>query len=239
MSKFYIPTNSPEDWKLLLAEPSKQWRAGYSAKSLACCWEEAHDFPTCVKKVYKGSGEEVFQNIKLLVAFPEYQVPLPGGKRATQNDIFILASNGKQLVSITVEGKKSESFGPTVGEWLSDYGKGKEKRLSFLCNLLGLDVNKIEKIRYQLIHRTASAIIMAKEFCADNALMLVHSFSSENRGFEDYSDFLELFGVKGKVDSLVFGKKLDGVDLYFAWVKSTITSWQQPPHLQCYNCSAT
>jgi hypothetical protein len=236
MSKFFVPTNTLEDWKPLLAEPEKHWKTGYSAKSLACCWQEANDFPTCVRKVFKNSGIPLFQNIKLLVAFPEYKVPLPGGRRASQNDIFILARGDDRLISITVEGKVSEPFGQTVDEWKLKGGEGKDKRLNFLCATLGIEQSQIGLIRYQLIHRTASAIIEAKEFCAKDALMLVHSFSPDNLGIGDYANFLKLFGGKGEVDSLVFGGNIEGIDLYFAWVKSTISSWQTSPHLQCYNC---
>jgi len=45
MNKFYIPTKGPLSWKALLADPEKQWRKGYSARTLACCWEEAQGFP--------------------------------------------------------------------------------------------------------------------------------------------------------------------------------------------------
>jgi len=76
----------------------------------------------------------------------------------------------------------------------------------------------INHIRYQLLHRTASALIEAQRFNAPNALMLVYSFSRENKWFEDYQQFLALFGVAGKVDSLVFAKNVNGVKLYFGWV---------------------
>jgi hypothetical protein len=34
MAKILIPASSPEDWKKFLAEPEKQWKSGYSARSL-------------------------------------------------------------------------------------------------------------------------------------------------------------------------------------------------------------
>jgi hypothetical protein len=37
-----------------------------------------------------------------------------------------------------VEGEVSESFGPTLGEWLSEASPGKESRLKFLLRTLGL-----------------------------------------------------------------------------------------------------
>lgn len=76
-------------------------------------------------------------------------------------------------------------------------------------------------IRYQLLHRTASAVIEAGRFNAQNALMLVHSFSQFNEWFDDYCQFLALFGVKGEVNLIVFGKNVDGIDLYFGWVKGS------------------
>ena len=219
MGKFFIPANIAEDWKSLLAEPDKQWRDDYSAKLLAYCWQEANDFPQSVKKVFIDSGTRLFKDIKLLLAFPEYKVSLPGGRRASQNDIFVLARGNNQLVSIMVEGKKSEPFDKTVAEWKSEYGKGKHIRLRFLCRELQLELGQIDHIRYQLLHRTASAIIEAKKFNAQNALMLVHSFSHTNEWFDDYCQFLALFGVEAEIDSIVFAKNIDGIDLFFAWVK--------------------
>ena len=147
------------------------------------------------------------------------KVPLLGGRRASQSDIFILARAKDQLVSIMVEGKVSEPFGDTVAEWKSGSGRGRENRLRYLCDLLGLNTVVVDHIRYQLLHRTASAIIEAERFNAPNALVLVHSFSSKNEWFEDYEKFLVLFGVMEEVDSLVFAKIIRGVKLYFGWVK--------------------
>jgi hypothetical protein len=220
MDRIFIPTRKPEDWKSLLAEPNKQWKTGYSAKALAYCWQEANDFPECVRNVFKKSGIKLFRNIELLLAFPEYKVALPGGAHPSQNDIFILARGNNQLVSIMVEGKVSEPFGDTIAEWREANSEGKHIRLKFLLEELGLEENEqIGAIRYQLLHRTASAIIEAKRFKAENALMLVHSFSRSNEWFDDYSRFLALFSVKAELDSLVFAKNINGIGLYFGWVK--------------------
>lgn len=219
IGKFFRPTNNPEDWKQLLAEPDKQWKTGYSAKALAYCWQEARGFPPEVRQVFRSSDIDIFQDIQMLVAFPEYKVPLPGGRRASQNDLFVLAKGNGQLISIMVEGKVSEPFGDTIAEWKAQSGKGRETRLEYLCDLLGLNTATVDHIRYQLLHRTASALIEAQRFNAPNALMLVHSFSRENKWFEDYQQFLALFGVTGKVDSLVLGKNISGVKLHFGWVK--------------------
>lgn len=221
MSRIFIPASKPEDWRPLLAEPHKHWKTGYSAKALAYCWQEADGFPESVQNVFKKSGIKLFQNVELLLAFPEYKVPLPGGSRPSQSDIFVLARGDNQLVSIMVEGKASEAFGETVDEWIKkDATEGKETRLDFLCHVLKLEKNKTGAIRYQLLHRTASAVIEAKKFNTKNALMLVHSFSQYDEWFDDYRQFLGLYGLSRVVpDSLVFAKNIDGINLYFGWVR--------------------
>ncbi|MEE8469897.1 MAG: hypothetical protein V3S51_01045, partial [Dehalococcoidia bacterium] len=105
-----------------------------------------------------------------------------------------------------------------VDEWKSDFTKGKQTRLKFLCDLLQLDRPKIGHIRYQLLHRTASAIMLAERFNAKHALMLVHSFAPSNETFEDYCEFLKLFGKKGKADSITSAKTIKGIRLFFGWV---------------------
>ena len=221
MSKIFISTSTAEDWRSLLGDPVRHWRTGYSAKTLANCWQEADGFPKCVKRVFRKSGIELFQDLKLLLAFPEYKVSLPPrGGRPSQNDIFVLAKGNEQLVSIMVEGKVAEPFDKTIAEWKLKDGVGKPERLQFLCNKLQLDKDQIDHIRYQLLHRTASAIIEAEKFKAENALMLVHSFSQSDEWFEDYEQFLDLFGPKDiRPDSIVYAKNIAGIDLYFGWVR--------------------
>jgi hypothetical protein len=110
MNRIFIPANNPEDWKPLLAKPNKHWKTGYSAKALAHCWQEADGFPESVKEVFEKSGKKLFQSIEMLFAFPEYKVPLPGGSRPSQNDIFILAKGDDQLISINGRGKSIRIF---------------------------------------------------------------------------------------------------------------------------------
>ena len=217
-SRFFIPSNGPEDWKGLLAEPDKQWRTGYSAKALACCWEEAHGFPNSVEQVFSKARYPLFKKIFPLLALPEYQVPLPGGARPSQNDIFILARSDIDLVTIAVEGKVKEPFGPTVSEWLRNASSGKRVRLKFIQDLLELGDQALDTIRYQLLHRTASALIEAKWFNASSAVMLVHSFSQDHAWFEDYKEFLGLFDKTAKPDSVTFAGEKGGIDLYLSWV---------------------
>jgi len=208
MSHIYIPATSAEQWAQLLAEPMKHWRVGFSARTLAYSWQEAQGFPSEVQAVL--SAVEPFSDIELLLALPEHQVPLPGGSRPSQNDIWVLARAGNALVSIAVEGKVAEPFGPTVEEWLAEGSPGKATRLEFLCSQLGICAPVPGQVRYQFLHRAASAVIEAKRFCASHAIMLVHSFSEARQWFQDYSAFAALFGAHVEVNRIASVGELAG-----------------------------
>ena len=216
MSKILIPATGPEDWKQFLAEPEKQWKTGYSARSLAYRWQEADGIPPEIISVLEQVPS--LKGLKTIFAIPEHKVSLPGGARASQNDVWVLGESSSGLVSIAVEGKVSEPFGPTVEEWLEDKTSGKEKRLKFICSELGFDYPPPGKVRYQLLHRTVSAIIEAKRFHTNEAVMVVHSFSKTNEWFEDYQQFLNLFSLKAGINQATTIRIPNQINLTFAWV---------------------
>ena len=160
-----------------------------------------------------------FKDLKTIFAIPEHKVPLPGGTRASQNDVWVLGESSSGLVSIAVEGKVSEPFGPTVGEWFNNEASaGKEKRLKFLCSELCLEYPPPLEVRYQLLHRTVSAILEAKRFRTIEAVMLVHTFSKTNEWFDDFQYFLSLFGLEGGINHAVTTKLGNEINLSLAWV---------------------
>lgn len=215
--KFFVPTDGAEGWQALLAEPEKHWRTGYSAKSLAFSWTEADGFPREVARILDESGFPELGELDFLLGFPEYEVPLPGGRRASQNDIFALANGASGLVSIAVEGKVSEPFGPLVSEWLANPTVGRQKRLSYLCDTLGIDSANVADIRYQLLHRTASAVIEARRFHASAAMMLVHSFSQTHEWFDDFAKFAKLYDAEPVPDSVHKVECRGGIPLFIGW----------------------
>ena len=165
MAQILVPTQSYEDWRRLLARPDRHWKAGFSAMTLARSWEEARGFPAEVDAILRSSRQSELEGLEPLLIVPEYQIPLPGGTRASQTDVFVLGRAATGLVTIAVEGKVDEAFGPTVSERRTDNSEGVEIRLKFLLQCLGL--SEIPgSIRYQLLHRTASAVIAAQQFFA-------------------------------------------------------------------------
>ena len=215
----FIPTQSPENWQQFLAEPEKQWPTGYSARALAYSWESVDDFPARVKAIFAQANKEALRNPAILLAIPEHKVPLPpyrGG--ASQNDLFVLAkADNGALISMMVEGKVAEPFGETLEEWVKGMSTGQKERLDFSKSELGISEIPVH-IRYQLLHRTVSAILEAKRFNAKLAVVLVHSFHQEHKWFEDYAAFLKLYHVEATPDQLYFLRDCDGVALYSGWV---------------------
>jgi len=217
MSRIYIPAASADQWAALLADPTKHWRTGFSARTLAHSWQEAQGFPAEVKDAL--DTVDALRGSELLLAIPEHQVSLPGGGRPSQNDIWALARANRQLVSVAVEGKVAEPFGPTLGEWLEQPSPGKSQRLAFIQSELGLTSQPDSSIRYQLLHRTASAVLEAKRFGASHAVMVVHSFSQEHQWFGDFAAFAGLLGVGAEVGRVFTVGEREGVRLHVGWVR--------------------
>jgi hypothetical protein len=189
MNSIYIPSSGPDDWRRFLAKPDLHWATGYSARTLANSWETARGLPPEVAKLLAPA----FGPLDLLLAIPEHQVPLPGGRAASQCDVFALLRSQETLITCAIEGKVDEPFGPTVGEWQSEDSPGKWTRLTYLCELLGFEQPVEPSVRYQLLHRTASAVIEARRFNAGAAAMVVHSFSPTHRWRADFEAFAGLF----------------------------------------------
>lgn len=190
--RIFLPSNGAEDWRALLADPDKHWRAGYSARAAAERWENARGLPEEVGAVFERAG---LGPVELLAAFPEWKTPLPGGRRESQTDVLALVRTARGLFVAGVEAKVAEPFGPTVSEWLADASPGKVERLKFPRDKLGLHEN-VFALRYQLLHRTASAIIEAERFGAAGAAMIVHSFSQTGAWRADFAAFLAAMRIE-------------------------------------------
>lgn len=223
LNPIYVPATSLDDWQKLLADPQMHWKEGFSAASLATTWFQASGFPASVATILAASPEP-FGTLAPLLMLPEHKVKLPGGNRPTQNDIWILGRHAEGLASIAVEGKADESFGPTLAEWNLNPSEGKVERLTFLKTLLGLEQELPGQLRYQLLHRTASAVIEAERFNADTALMLVHSFSSSDSGFSDFQLFAQLFCANVAPDRIYRIGNHGLTAIYIAWVRNPATS---------------
>lgn len=110
MSKIYVPTLGPQSWQALLADPEKQWKTGYSARTVAHCWQDANGLPKEIAFLFGGDAE-------LLIAIPEHKVSLRDAGRDSQTDVFALVKSNNRTIAVAVEGKVNESFGPIIRDW--------------------------------------------------------------------------------------------------------------------------
>jgi hypothetical protein len=103
---------------------------------------------------------------------------------------------------------------------MADDSSGKQTRWSALCDVLGLDRNCDRGLRYQLVHRTASAVIEATRFHARKAALVVHSFSPQQDGFGDFQAFVrQLGGEVAAPGQLVQLQAGPGVHLFAGWAQ--------------------
>ena len=126
--------------------------------------------------------------------YSAYELDLRTPGRRSQTDLLAFVKFVHGAAVIAVEGKVEESFRDLVSTW-NDHSPGKERRLEALCASLGLRVADVGGIRYQLLHRTASAIYEAQRYRTSRAVMLVHSFSATDASFRDFQAFAKSMRV--------------------------------------------
>ena len=200
MSSIYLPSRGVQDWRALLADPEKHWRVGYSAMTLALSWEAAGGLPPEIAAMFGALGPDP----ELLVGLPEHKVSLSGSSLGqSHSDLFAIVRVGGKTLATTIEGKVDESFDRTVGEWLLKASPGERQRLAQICELLGLEQPLPSDVYYQLLHRTAAAVLEARRFKADAACMIVHSFSPTGRWFDAFERFAALFGERAEPGRLI------------------------------------
>lgn len=193
---------------------------------LAASWELAEGtprgLPETVSRVLDAHPST--RNARLLFGFPEHLVALPGGSRASQTDLWAVLIGDRGWVSLAVEGKAREPFGPTINEWLQEPTPGKRIRLDALCAALGVQSIQASDLRYQLFHRSASAVLEASRIGAATAVVLVQNFYPTSTAWRDFELFADLFGATACRNGIC-ETHCPGVErLLFAWVDSPVAT---------------
>ena len=224
MRRIFVPGKGLGDWQALLADPERHWKRGRSAFELAVSWEAVADsnrgLP--VKVAALLDQKSTTAGATLLLALPEHKVKVPGQGYPSQSDVWALLKNTNGLISIAIEGKAGESFDKTVAEWLAtskSYTTNKHQRLNGLCQILNLPVNATDDLRYQLLHRAASAALRAQDFGAAQAAVVIQSFGDAAVGFSDFHAFaLRLGATSVQRGQLVSVRPAGGVNLFLGWL---------------------
>ena len=218
MKRIVVPTETGADWKRLLADPDLHWKPGKSAMSTAACWEAAgNHLPPEASAVLTASRDPDLANLELILAVPEWETPLPGGATPSHTDVLALTRNDRGLVAVAVEAKVDEPFGPTLGEKRAAPSLDQADRLDYLHGVLQLDNPLPDAVRYQLLHRTVSAILTARKLHARTAVMLVQSFSPVDRGREDFEAYSRGLGAAPVSDAVVAVGRHRAPRLFVGW----------------------
>lgn len=218
--RIYAPATGLETWKERLADPETQWVRTKSAFETAVFWELGARQPRGLHSRLTAlfDHEELLKDCDLIASFPEHRVRLPGGSRASQTDVWAILRGPRGIISLAVEGKAGESFAETIGAWRKETSPGKEKRLTYLCEQLGVAEGVDDTIRYQLMHRTVSALIEAERIGAVAAVMLVLSFAPDAASKSDYDAFVSCLGGKSALDRLTCAVSAVKRPLFLGWM---------------------
>lgn len=206
----------PEDVIPYLAKGRGDWKKGYSAYELAHSWVAANGVPQSVRTVL--DGDPTFRGAQPIEGFFERKVDLGTPGRPSQTDLLLLVKLRSGYGVIAIEGKVEEPFGPLVVEW-NDGSAGRMRRLARLCESLELEPEGVSDLRYQLLHRTASAIYEAQRYHCRQAVMLVHSFSRSGTSFDEFAKFTAAMNLPPVQPGQMSPPKVcGGVHLRLAWV---------------------
>jgi hypothetical protein len=226
MKRIFFPSHGPTHWRQFLGNPDVHWKRGRSAFELAVAWEIAQHQPRGLPGEIAVALDAVPQlnSAELRFALPEHKVALDTTRGQSQSDLWALLQNERGLISLAVEGKAGEQFDELVEVWLrADRGKGsRPRRFQWLCDQLGIDGSdgRCDKLRYQLFHRTAAALIMAQRYRAFAAVMIIQSFPGGEVSWNDFKNFAAFLGTEARVDNLSVVTGDDNPMLYIGWVNS-------------------
>ena len=217
IKRIFVRSSGGADWQRLLAKPVMHWKKGASAMTAAAAWEHAADrLPAEVAALLAAPGVAALADLSLLAAMPEWQTSLPGGATHSATDVLALCRNGQGLCVLAVEAKVLEDFGPRLAHKRRGASAGQTARLDYLHTLLKVD-RFDDAVRYQLLHRTASALLTAQQFHAATAVMLVHAFATPPDRAADFHVFCAAMGAEPLGGGVWRVPGFAAPALYLAW----------------------
>jgi len=99
----------------------------------AYCWEAAAGFPPEVAEALQRTDEAALADLTPVLATPEFKVPLPGGVRPSQNDLFVLARGAKGPVSSWWRARSASPLAPRSANGVATLHTGRS-RVSGFCS---------------------------------------------------------------------------------------------------------
>jgi len=169
-------------------------------------------------RVFRASG---YGDPVLIFAIAEHKVKLDGGNAASQSDVWAVLKTSSGMLSLTVEAKAKESFGDfTLERWLVA-GKteaavvNRKARWNQIRSFLPQS-SDFAKVRYQMLHRCAAAVIEADRLGFEQAAFIVQAFESPLESFKDFEVFCEALKIPATKDC-ISTTTVNGIRLGVGW----------------------
>jgi hypothetical protein len=229
MSRLCIATRGIGSWRERLASPDTQWQRCYSAFETAVSWEYASTSSTGLPQPIAALFRDtIYENPVLQLAIAEHKVDLPGGRAASQCDVWAVVKTSRGMLSLTVEAKAKEPFGDDIlARWLvaggTDESKSNRKtRWNYVQSHLPKSDSFLQ-VRYQILHRCAASVIEAKRLGFQHAAFIVQAFNTPEESFQNYAAFCQALRIPGKRGSLATAS-VDGVSLSVGWAECPLAT---------------
>ncbi|MBX3723931.1 MAG: hypothetical protein KF713_18940 [Turneriella sp.] len=212
-----------DDWIEVVTK--RHYREGHSAYEVAQKWQFVRSrLPEPISSLLQESQFLELHNLEIRQLYAEFPVWLDTHSTPSKNDLMIFCEGlENRKITIALEAKCDESFANPVSVWLRSADKPtprrqralfhvqnepvprKLRRLAFLNEILSTNIGIDSLVRYQLLHRLASAILIARQTLAKATVMMVQAFSDSPRNFEDFRYFCNLLGFEGVEKDTVIG----------------------------------
>lgn len=226
---------SLDGWKSITKNHKNENRSAYLVGQR---WlESSGDFPPAIKRAM--TPLDTLRGLRPVFSVAEHITVLDTLTAPSRTDLMVYCQDGKcGKAVVAVEGKVDEAFDERIVYWIRDerhrnrqnleelltlkINKGKQRRLKWLCHHLNLSLDDQSMIRYQLLHRTADALLEAKHVGARLAIMLVQSFTECSENWNDYAEFATLMGFSSIASNSISEAKalpeFPEIRLHLGWV---------------------
>jgi len=164
-----------------------------------------------------------YEDAALVFAVAEHKVLLGGDGGASQCDVWAMVNTSRGMLSLSVEAKVAEDFGKEMlGEWLAS-GKSpgspqnRQKRWDHIQKYLPRAADAYSKVRYQILHRCAAAVIEAERLGLRHAAFVVQAFEAPAERFNDFEAFCRVLRIPAERGSMAM-TAVGEIPLGVGWV---------------------
>jgi hypothetical protein len=226
MTQFYAvrKLDRVADWKDIVT--AKNWVPTRSAYELAHAWQGRRGFPPSIRKALDSAGPP-FSSLRVRYGLVEMFVLLDTLQAPSRTDLMLYCrTSNDEPVVIAVEAKATEKFDNPIHIWVrgraSTAKRTRIRRLKFLSELVGIEFAPDSPLRYQLLHRTASAVSESLLHGASVCALIVHSFADCADNWSDFAAFTEALGIRSIQQGVLSAPVLLGprqdITAHFLWI---------------------